>query len=100
MSALGRSALVAAPNATDGGHCMLAVGYDAEQRMFRVRNSWGHNWADAGHCWIPFSYFLSDPDFDVWTSVCDKVSGELSRLCRIFVVEAHPQNRLRALVEA
>jgi hypothetical protein len=75
LSALGRSAIVSPPQAMDGGHCMVAVGYDASQRMLRVRNSWGHGWADAGHCWLPFSYLLSDPDFDAWTSVCDKVES-------------------------
>ncbi|MDQ3812929.1 MAG: hypothetical protein M3347_03150 [Armatimonadota bacterium] len=76
LSALSRGAVVSPPDAPDGGHCMLVVGYDLSQRMFRVRNSWGHGWADAGHCWIPFSYLLSDPEFDAWTSVCDKVEGE------------------------
>ena len=31
-----------------GGHAVLAVGYDNEDRVFIVRNSWGEGWGDAG----------------------------------------------------
>jgi hypothetical protein len=78
LSQLERQALVVAPDHTDGAHCMVIVGYDAGQRIFRVRNSWGSHWGDIGHCWIPFSYLAIDPDFDAWTSVCDKVSAKVS----------------------
>ena len=76
LSDLGRQAVVPLPDATDGGHCMLVVGYDATQRLFRVRNSWGTDWADTGHCWVPYGYLFADPDFDAWTTVCEKVSVE------------------------
>lgn len=76
LSALGHHAMVPLPDVTDGGHCMLIVGYDATQRLFRVRNSWGTDWADTGHCWVPYEYLSVDPDFDAWTSVCEKVDAE------------------------
>lgn len=76
LSALGRQALVALPDATDGGHCMLVVGYDAALRLFRVRNSWGTDWGDTGHCWMPFGYLSVDPEFDAWTTVCEKDAVE------------------------
>lgn len=76
LSALGRQAVVSLPNVTDGGHCMLVVGYDAAQRLFRVRNSWGTHWADTGYCWVPYGYLSVDPDFDAWTTVCEKVDVE------------------------
>ena len=76
LSDLGRQAVVPLPDTTDGGHCMLVVGYDATQRLFRVRNSWGTDWADTGHCWLPYGYLFADPDFDAWTTVCEKVNVE------------------------
>ncbi len=76
LSGLGRQAVVPLPDATDGGHCMLVVGYDAALRLFRVRNSWGTGWGDTGHCWVPYGYLSVDPDFDAWTTVCEKTTEE------------------------
>jgi hypothetical protein len=36
------------------GHAMLMVGYDKNERMFIVRNSWGEVWGDGGYCKMPF----------------------------------------------
>jgi C1A family cysteine protease len=44
-----------------GGHCMLAVGYDRDVKIFIVRNSWGIYWGQGGYCAMPFDY-LSDQD--------------------------------------
>ncbi len=38
-----------------GGHCMLIVGYDLDQQIFIVRNSWGTGWGNGGYCDIPFT---------------------------------------------
>lgn len=35
-----------------GGHEYLVRGYDTRSGMYRVRNSWGKNWADNGEVWI------------------------------------------------
>ena len=50
-----------------GGHAVMAVGYDREQRLFLVRNSWGAEWGIAGYFWLPFDYVAS-PDLadDRW----------------------------------
>jgi C1A family cysteine protease len=52
----------------EGGHAVLAVGYDQATRRFIVRNSWGSSWGVAGYFTIPFDYLadrnLSD---DMWT---------------------------------
>lgn len=51
-----------------GGHAVLIVGYDKEKRRFKVRNSWGPDWGDQGHFWLPFDYVLnSDLAEDFWT---------------------------------
>jgi len=51
-----------------GGHAMCIVGYDDSLQAFKVRNSWGPNWGDAGHVWISYATFLN-PDAYVacWT---------------------------------
>lgn len=69
LSALGRDALASPSEIADGGHCMLVVGYDEAHHAFRVRNSWGAGWADNGHFWLPYSYLLTDPEFEAWTTV-------------------------------
>lgn len=42
-----------------GGHCMQIIGYDDRKQRFEVRNSWGADWGDAGHCWIPYNVVLN-----------------------------------------
>lgn len=51
-----------------GGQSMLIVGYDDDEQCFIVRNSWGKDWGDDGHCWVPYDY-LVDPNLagDMWT---------------------------------
>jgi C1A family cysteine protease len=60
-----------------GGHAVMAIGYnDAEQR-FLVRNSWGRQWGlpnpkYRGYFTMPYA-FISDPNMasDFWTVVKD-----------------------------
>ncbi len=51
-----------------GGHAVLAVGYDDNQKRFTVRNSWGMDWGMSGYFTMPYAYLadrnLSD---DLWT---------------------------------
>jgi C1A family cysteine protease len=51
-----------------GGHAVMAVGYDDEQRNFIVRNSWGSGWGQDGYFLMPYHY-LHDPNLasDFWT---------------------------------
>lgn len=42
------------------GHAMLIVGYDAAQRIFIVRNSWGEDWGDGGYCYMDEKYILDE----------------------------------------
>ena len=50
-----------------GGHAVMCVGYDDYKKVFIVRNSWGTNWGDKGHCYLPYDY-LTDPHLttDLW----------------------------------
>jgi len=50
-----------------GGHAVAAVGYDDDQRMFIVRNSWGAGWGRSGYFLMPYA-FIENPDYcdDFW----------------------------------
>lgn len=51
-----------------GGHAVLAVGYDLNQRRFIVRNSWGVNWGMQGYFTMPEEYLTNrDLSDDFWT---------------------------------
>jgi C1A family cysteine protease len=51
-----------------GGHAVLAVGYDNASQRFRVRNSWGTGWGQAGYFTMPYQYLLSSGlSSDFWT---------------------------------
>lgn len=39
-----------------GGHAVMAVGYDDNNRWFIVRNSWAATWGDKGYCYMPYAY--------------------------------------------
>lgn len=42
-----------------GGHALALVGYRAASdasRQFRVQNSWGESWDDAGECWASLAW--------------------------------------------
>lgn len=51
-----------------GGHAVLAVGFDDTAQRFTVRNSWGKDWGIKGYFTIPYAYLtntnLAD---DFWT---------------------------------
>jgi C1A family cysteine protease len=46
---------------TLGGHAVVTIGYKQIRRQlyFECRNSWGPDWADDGHFWLPASYVTS-----------------------------------------
>ena len=39
------------------GHAVAIVGYDDSRRILLLRNSWGEQWGDQGHCWMPYDDF-------------------------------------------
>jgi len=51
-----------------GGHAVLAVGYNDATQRFAVRNSWGKDWGLKGYFTIPYTYLTtSDLADDFWT---------------------------------
>ncbi len=52
-------ALMPKPNERiEGGHAVLAVGYDDANQWFIVRNSWGTGWGIKGYFTLPYAYLL------------------------------------------
>ena len=49
-----------------GGHAVLAVGFDQQDKRFIVRNSWGTSWGMNGYFTMPFEYLDQLAD-DFWT---------------------------------
>jgi len=51
-----------------GGHAVLAVGYNDATQRFTVRNSWGKDWGIKGYFTIPYTYLTTtDLADDFWT---------------------------------
>ncbi len=42
-----------------GGHAILIVGYNDNDKTFIFRNSWGINWGDTGYGYIPYDYITN-----------------------------------------
>ena len=69
-----------AHEAQEGGHAVVAVGYDDSKKIqneidhktttgaFKIRNSWGEDWGDKGYGWLPYDYVLKNGlATDWWT---------------------------------
>jgi C1A family cysteine protease len=63
-----RIPLPSAKDGVEGGHAVLAVGYDDKETVFIVRNSWGSDVQDKGYFYIPYAY-VTDTNLadDIWT---------------------------------
>ena len=46
-------------------HAMVICGFDDQQQVFKVRNSWGKDFGDNGYCYIPYGY-LQIPEAVNW----------------------------------
>jgi C1A family cysteine protease len=65
----------------EGGHAIVAVGYDdamkiansdagvSSQGAFLIRNSWGASWGDKGYGWLPYDYVTKGIADDWWTLI-------------------------------
>ncbi|MBO4244348.1 MAG: hypothetical protein J5882_04755 [Bacteroidales bacterium] len=76
-----RNGFISMPRSNDqplGGHAMCCVGYSDPDRVFIVRNSWGHQWGDKGYCYIPYDYMMNRKynDGDSW--VIYSMDGEIN----------------------
>lgn len=38
-------------------HAMVLCGFNEENKVFKVRNSWGTDFGDNGYCYLPYQYF-------------------------------------------
>lgn len=50
------STLSLRPSSITGIHAILICGYDDSKQRFKFQNSWGSNWGDNGHGYLPYSY--------------------------------------------
>lgn len=50
-----------------GGHAVMAVGYNDDNGVFIIRNSWGVEWGDNGYFYMPYE-FITNPNLcsDFW----------------------------------
>ncbi|MCC8119357.1 MAG: hypothetical protein LIP09_11525 [Bacteroidales bacterium] len=57
-----------------GWHAMVACGYDDENKIVVLRNSWGRAFGDDGYCYMPYSYFR-DKDLFRAAVIITQISG-------------------------
>jgi len=50
----------------EGGHAVMAVGYDDANAQLLFRNSWGEEWGDKGYGMLPYWYVLNGKASDFW----------------------------------
>jgi C1A family cysteine protease len=64
----GRMDLPGPKEKSEGGHAVMAAGYDDKIQCFIIRNSWGKDWADKGYFYMPYAY-ITDSNLadDFWT---------------------------------
>ncbi len=53
----GSGSMIAPTGNVAGGHCYLLTGVNGETERFRVLNSWGLGWGNAGYAYIKISDF-------------------------------------------
>jgi len=70
-SYVSNTGIVPVPNLNEdveGGHAVLAVGYDDSKQCLIVRNSWGPTWGDKGYFYLPYEFVTNlDLSDDYWT---------------------------------
>jgi C1A family cysteine protease len=70
-----------AKEAFEGGHAVLAVGYDEASQRFIVLNSWGKGWGKNGYFTMPYPYLAqASLSRDFWT--IRKVEGARKQKAR------------------
>src|SRR5882724_3720539 len=53
----------------DGGHAVMAIGYDDDKGCLLIRNSWGSGWGDSGYGTLPYEYAEKGIADDFWVLV-------------------------------
>lgn len=57
--AVAKTGVIPMPSRKDsfeGGHCVVARGYDDKTGMIKGPNSWGASWGDNGNFYLPYDY--------------------------------------------
>ena len=68
VSSTGKVVMPSSSEQLLGGHAVIAVGYDDDQRRLIVRNSWGKDWGMDGYFTMPYAYLLDENlSDDFWT---------------------------------
>lgn len=49
-----------------GGHALTLCGYDDSKNAYKVINSWGTGWGDAGYSWIDYNFFPNCSGYNVY----------------------------------
>jgi C1A family cysteine protease len=71
-SSISNEALIPFPKPGDyveGGHAIVAVGYDDTKKALLIRNSWGTTWGDRGYGYLPYEYINKGLADDFWSLV-------------------------------
>ena len=50
----------------EGGHAVMAVGYDDAAKHVVVLNSWGEGWGDKGYFYMPYDFIVGNECYDFW----------------------------------
>ncbi len=78
-SGTGRIPFPSSLDKIEGGHAVVAAGYDDTMKIknryggeetegaFLIRNSWGQAWGEAGYGWLPYDYLRKGLAEDFWS---------------------------------
>lgn len=78
-SGTGRIPFPSSLDKIEGGHAVVAAGYDDMMKIknkyggeetegaFLIRNSWGQGWGEAGYGWLPYDYLRKGLAEDFWS---------------------------------
>lgn len=67
-------------------HAMVICGYNDSQRLFKVRNSWGTSWGNAGWCYIPYDY-ITTPKAISWFAAIEEIAVSQTKKVNEEIVE-------------